>query len=214
MTAQRKLALSSGYTLLLMAVVAAFCFGFAFPIFYDTGDSGLFSKNIQANQMLYMVMLSTLVLIVVLDVIVSYTLMYFFNADSSRIAIQAYYLRMCYTAVFVVANYFLLINLKESDGQAAQLNYRLFATIWSAGLIIFGVHLLALGRLMKIHKKMPRYLWYLTFVAGVSYVLVHSLKLAMPAFESSTNTLNNILALPMALGELGLAVWFILKGGK
>ncbi len=32
--------------------------------------------------------------------------------------------------------------------------------------------------------------------------------------ETWSNTLTNILVLPMALGELGLAVWLIIKGGK
>ncbi len=214
MTEHRKLAISSGYGLLLMALVAPFSLGYTLPVFYGEVEPDAFLKNIQTNRSLYITMMAALLLIIVLDVFVSFTLWYFFRADNAKAAINAFYLRMGYTALFVTANYFLLISFYEEDGYAVQRNYSLFDTIWSAGLIIFGMHLLLISRLMKIHIKVPRYLWYLPFIAGVSYMLVHLLKIAMPAFEYLTNTMNNILAIPMALGELGLAIWFILKGGK
>jgi len=66
MTAQRKLAISSGYTLLAMSVVAAFAFGYAFPNFYADGEPGAFVKNIPANPPLYIAMMSALLLIIVI----------------------------------------------------------------------------------------------------------------------------------------------------
>lgn len=35
-----------------------------------------------------------------------------------------------------------------------------------------------------------------------------------PLTSGIVNNLEMVLALPMVLGELGLAVWFIIKGGK
>jgi len=67
---------------------------------------------------------------------------------------------------------------------------------------------------MKLHKLIPKILWYLTIVAGVSYIFVHLLKTTSPQLTELNNLINNILALPMTLGELGLAVWLIIKGGK
>ncbi|PJB01103.1 MAG: DUF4386 domain-containing protein, partial [Ignavibacteria bacterium CG_4_9_14_3_um_filter_36_18] len=89
-----------------------------------------------------------------------------------------------------------------------------FKTVWTLGLIVFGLHLLAVGILMKVHRNIPKVLWILTLIAGISYVVVHILKLTLPQLSEFTETLNNILALPMALGELGLAIWLIIKGGK
>jgi len=66
MTAQRKLAMSSGYALLLMAMLAAFSFGYAFPNFYADGEPGAFVKNIPANPPLYIAMMSALLLIIVI----------------------------------------------------------------------------------------------------------------------------------------------------
>ena len=66
---------------------------------------------------------------------------------------------------------------------------------------------------MKLHIRIPKVLWYLTLIAGVSYVVVHLLKLGSPNSEMVKN-LEMILALPMAIGELGLAIWLLFKGGK
>jgi hypothetical protein len=44
-------------------------------------------------------------------------------------------------------------------------------------------------------------------------MVVHLLKLTLPQSEF-TRILEMILALPMAIGELGLALWLIIKGGK
>jgi ABC-type molybdate transport system permease subunit len=51
-------------------------------------------------------------------------------------------------------------------------------------------------------------------VAGFSDILVHCLQLILPNIKDSIKTLNTILALPMALGEFGLAFWLIFKAAK
>jgi hypothetical protein len=66
---------------------------------------------------------------------------------------------------------------------------------------------------MKLHPPIPKILWYLALIAGISYVVVHFLKLTLTQSDIVSN-LEMILALPMAIGELGLAVWLIMKGGK
>ena len=86
--------------------------------------------------------------------------------------------------------------------------------LWTSGLIIFGFHLTLIGFLMKIHKKIPKILWILTLIAGVSYIIVHFLKVVTPSLEQFAKSLEMILMLPMAAGELGLAIWLIIKGGN
>jgi hypothetical protein len=67
---------------------------------------------------------------------------------------------------------------------------------------------------MKFHKSIPRILWILTISAGIAYILVHTLKTILPELTKLIRILNNTLVLPMVLGELGLAIWLIIKGGK
>ena len=125
-------------------------------------------------------------------------------------------MRVIYSIIFGIATYFLVKNIGQpnNDNQIVIENYNSFQKIWSIGLIIFGIHLLIVGVLMKLHKFIPKILWYLTIVAGVSYIFVHLLKTTSPQLTELNNLINNILALPMTLGELGLAVWLIIKGGK
>jgi presenilin-like A22 family membrane protease len=80
-------------------------------------------------------------------------------------------------------------------------------------LVVFGFHILLIGFLMKLHQKIPQILWYITLLAGVSYVVVSALKLVSPDAQL-VDTLVMVLALPMTIGELGLAVWLLIKGGK
>ena len=66
---------------------------------------------------------------------------------------------------------------------------------------------------MKLHNKIPKILWSITLLAGVSYMITSFLKVVSPDSEF-VETLIMILALPMTIGELGLAIWLWIKGGK
>jgi hypothetical protein len=215
MNRQRKNAIITGYSLILMALTAGFAVGYAFPIFYDKYKLELFQKLLSDNISLYKYMLGALIFIVILDIIVSWTLYQFFKEDNRKLSIILLTLRLGYTFIFGIAIYFLFTNLIQGiDNSTINNNYSSFERIWSLGLIIFGGHLFALGILMKLHKKIPKWLWILTIFAGCSYSIVHSLKIILPNSIEFTETLNNLLALPMALGEICLAIWLIVKGGK
>lgn len=205
----------SGYVLILMALTAGFAIGFVFPKVYNKTQLELLSKIFSENYGLYKQMLIGLLVTLILDFLVSWTLYKFFKNDNNKIAIVSFVLRVVYTLIFGIAILYLIANLKKGIGNNSLLeNYSSFEKIWTAGLIIFGVHLIAIGFLMKLHKKIPKILWGLTIIAGISYAIVSLLKVLLPQLNDFTQTLNNILALPMALGEICLAIWLIIKGGK
>lgn len=124
-------------------------------------------------------------------------------------------IRAAYTVIFGVATYYLTKNLNTNEltNQIVRFNFQQFQTIWNGGLVIFGFHILFIGFLMKRHMKIPQILYYITWIAGISYVIVSLLKLGNPNSEM-VRILVVILALPMTIGELGLAVWLLIKGGK
>ncbi|MBA5729787.1 DUF4386 domain-containing protein [Aerococcaceae bacterium INB8] len=90
---------------------------------------------------------------------------------------------------------------------------RAFSLIWGFGLIIFGLHLLVLAyavlKATPIHKVMG----YLLLLAGVSYIIIQTLTVLGPDMTALASQLEGFLAVPMALGELSLALWFIFKNG-
>ncbi len=205
----------TGYLLTLMAVVAGFSIGYAFPKFFDVNQPEITHSNLSGNLQLYRSMLIGIVLVIILDILVSWTIYQFFKNDNKKIAIISFILRIIYAAIFGVATYFLIANLGQgSNNELLNSNFNSFETLWTFGLIVFGLHLLAVGILMKVHRNIPKVLWILTLIAGISYVVVHILKSMLPQLSEFTETLNNVLTLPMALGELGLAIWLIIKGGK
>lgn len=211
----RRIALTTGWALVMMAVIAGFCFGYALPEINQADPFNSLAENIFAKRGLYQSMLIGIIVIILLDFLVSYTLYEFFRADSKRISLTSGILRGVYTVIFGVATSYLVRNLNSNEitNEAIKTNFELFFLIWNTGLVIFGFHILLTGILMKLHQKIPKSLWYLALFAGVSYIIVHLLKLISPESEV-TNMLAVVLALPMAIGELGLAIWLIVKGGK
>lgn len=214
MNRQRTIAKITGYALVLMALIAGFSLGFAYAKFMDPSLLEFAQKNLTENIELYKFMLVGILLIIILDLLVSWTLFQFFKIVNKKLAFLSFAFRIFYTIIFCIATYYLTINIEETNNKIVLENYKTFEKVWSFGLIIFGIHILIIGLLMKLRKSIPKILWYVTISAGVSYMLVHLLKITFPSLTELTNTLNNILALPMALGELGLAIWLIVKGGK
>ena len=215
MNKQRTNAILTGYSLILMAVVAGFSIGYVFPKFFDVKQHVLTQINLQENMRLYSLMLSGIIVVIILDILVSWTIYQFFKHDYKKVALISFILRILYATIFGVATYFLAANLQQgNDNELLNRNFNSFETVWTLGLIVFGLHLLAVGLLMKAHRNIPKALWILALIAGGSYVLVHILKSTLPQLSGFTETLSNILALPMALGELALAIWLIIIGGK
>lgn len=214
MDRQRKIAVISGSALILMALVAGFAMGYAYPMFSDTGKFDLAQRTLAEHAVLYNVMLAGILLIIALDILVAWTLYQFFFEDDARYALIAFVLRIIYTLLFCWAANYLVKNIGQADGPTIMAHFDSFQFTWSIALIIFGFHLLAIALLMKWHGAIPKALWILMFIAGASYVVIHLLKTAAPSSAALASTLEKVLALPMALAELGFAVWLVVKGGK
>jgi sulfite exporter TauE/SafE len=212
---QRRIAIITGISLILMALIAIFSIGYAYTQFDNPEQSEFLKNNILQNRGLYQSMLLGILVIIILDFIVSYTLYKYFVGDHQKMSMVSGIIRAIYTLIFAVATYYLTKNLNTSEltNQIASSNYQKFQTIWNSGLVVFGFHIILIGWLMKLHRKIPKILWYITFVAGVSYVITSFLKVVSPDSEM-VETLIMALALPMTIGELGLAIWLWIKGGK
>lgn len=214
-TDNRIFAKITGHALLLMAVIAGFAFGYAFPTLFNPNQLDVVQSNLAINLQLYELMLLAILIVLLLDILVSWSLYKYFKEYNQKIAILAGAMRMAYTVLFGIALFYLGKNACQPLASNAIIvqNIQLFQSIWSAGLILFGIHLLLVGFLMKLHTRIPKMLWYLALIAGALYIIVHFLKLIL-SHSAWVGDLEMILALPMAVGELGLAIWLIVKGGR
>lgn len=194
-----------------MAAIAGISLGYA----YDTVYSSVQMETAE-NFQLFQIVLLGILLTIILDFTVSFTLYKFFKNDNKAISLTSALLRVVYTLIFAIAAFFLISSLPiwSTAQKTVIANFDRFHLIWTSGLIIFGVHLLLVGFLMKIHKKIHIILWITTIIAGLSYFIISFLKVVTPTLEELTNSLEMILMLPMIVGELGLAIWLIVRGGK
>lgn len=189
----------TGFSLLLMAVVAAFSFGFVLSGIYEAGDVVKTSQNIESKASLYTLGNIGWVLILILDLIVSFGLYQIFKSKNNRLAAIAASLRIIYSAMLGLG----IIALYQENIEAFMVN-------WELGLIVFGLHLVMLYVLNNhFGKLVPKWLGYLLLIAGLSYSFIHGVSLWMPQWMDSMKTLESILVIPMSLSEILLAFWLI-----
>lgn len=212
---EKRAGLIAGISLIVMAMAAGFAYGFAQDKLVDV-SAEIMKQNLLENQSLFYAVLAAWALIFITDLIVSKALFNVFRHTNRRISAITALVRIAYTLMLGVGILQLSSLVPLLNGHEIKVDVRLpfalFERIWSAGLIIFGFHLIGLGYLSIKSKFTPALLGYLLYLAGVSYILIHAARqfalFGQPVIDSAVT----ILAIPMALGELLLAIWLIFQG--
>lgn len=216
----RKTGLLTGISLLLMAVVAGLIMGLVNGQIVVPGNYEATYQNLLAHKSTFLMGIMGWIVILVLDVIVAIGLHRMYrnrNLVRSKVTLI---LRLTYCGFLVagiVANFitvYKLEHLETSSQYGIMGSFYAFEICWSMGLVVFGMHLIALAKLVCNQGFIRKGLGILLWAAGMGYVLVHGAKNIFPAAESFAQTAEMIFMLPMILGEVGLAIWLIVKGGK
>jgi hypothetical protein len=211
---QRTMALLSGWSLWAMALIAGLGYGYAFSEIYVPGQAELTRLHLQEQPWLIQMVLVSFGLILVLDIILAFSLYRLTARTAPGLARLMSGLRLVYTLILGLALSQLLIVRPFSaelslQGEALLLPFGRFLKTWSLGLIVFGVHLCALALLLKKAGGVPKLLQLLTGLAGLCYLFSNLAQQAWPEYSRYLGTADTVLALPMALGELGLASWLL-----
>lgn len=224
MVTKRNSALIAGIVILMMAAVAAFTYGYIHNTLIIPGNPENTVGNIKSSGLLFKAEILGWSLILICDVIAAWALYIFFRNDHPKLSLLMAGLRIIYTAILGVAilNFIQILNIlggntianSEFGTQKVILHLQSFEMTWSFGLIIFGFHLLLLGFLALKSWNIHRFWGIMLIVAAVSYVGIHCAKILLPEFENPVKTAEMILSLPMTFGEVGFAVWLIIRGGK
>ncbi len=200
-----------------MALAAGFSYGFVYHELVSTNPMETFEK-ISSNKTLFLSGLLGWLIIFIGDAVVSLSVYRVFTNTQKLAALITAWMRVLYTVTLAIAIYQLIgiLTLLHDSNKALEVQTQItrFETIWSAELILFGLHLIGLGQLSLKSKFIPSIFAFLLYLAGASYLMVHTSKqltLFTPAFRISAET---SMAIPMALGELLLAVWLIYKSVK
>lgn len=215
----RKMAMVAGFSLVTMALLAGVAFGYAFQKVYVPGDGAATLLSLNASPSMLRLVILGFLGILILDVIVAWALYYFFMPVSKPVSSLTAAMRLVYTIFLGIALSSLvgimhLLNSEPQNEVAVMQQFKTFLEVWSLGLIVFGGHLLLLGYLMVTSGYVPKALGILTLVASVCYIFTNIANILLPDYEQYKATVELVLSLPMALGELALAFWLIVKGGK
>lgn len=216
---RRQMAKLAGWSLIAMAIVAGIGYGYAFGTIYVKDDSAATLGNILQQRAMLPIVITTYSIMLLLDVVVAWALYKFFLTTNPVLAKLSAWLRVVYCvwlAVAILQLYYAqdLSAMKGADANVVMCYIDCFLGVWSQGLIVFGMHLLLIGALACRTAAIPKLISGLAFFAGLAYMGTNILQQTWVGYMLHKATVEAVLSLPMALGELLLAVWLIRKGGK
>jgi len=195
--------ISSGISLIIMALAAGYAYAFAFSTIYVENNTLETLRNIEMNTGLYYSGALVWCLILIMDLIVSYGFYKYLQAFNVLLARLSGLLRLIYSVFLAIGIGFLFA--KHMD---------LFVTMWTLGLVLIGFHLMATGIGVFYSYEAPKVLAILLLIAGFSYSLINGLESFLPSAMALATSLQSILMLPMTIGELSFGIWLLIKGGR
>lgn len=218
---QKKNGLIAGTALILMAIVAGFSFGFAHPNFVSDSPLTTYEALVDKRGLFIAEVLGWCV-IFILDLVVALTLYKLFEEVSRKVSGLTAFIRILYTLILGWAIYQLfqitsltaggeMVGNETSAAQAFDL-LSMFEHFWSLGLVVFGLHLIGLGYLVIKSGFVSKWLGYLLYLAGASYTFVHGARQISLLDAELIDTVDQVLALPMGLSEILLAIVLVVVG--
>jgi hypothetical protein len=213
---EKKQGIIAGISLVIMAIVAGFSFGYAHNNLV-TDSPAITLQNLIAGKSLFYAELAGWSIIFVLDVIVAIALYYFFRSTSKQISLITAAIRITYTLILGIAIVYLfkiipILSSTEHNVSETFSYLQLFEKFWSIGLIVFGLHLIGLGYLSVKSKSVHWILGYLLYFGGISYTFIHTAQQLSLFNTEVISSIEKILVLPMTLAEMVLAFWLIYRG--
>ncbi|KHL15757.1 uncharacterized protein DUF4386 [Mumia flava] len=214
--ARRRLARFTGALYLLLAVL-----GMLGPLTLESllvpGDAVATADGLAQSQGLFGLSLGAWIGITVIDVVVSVTLLAVLAPLGAVRALLSSVFRLVYTVmmaaglVHLFAAYGVVAGTAATPGSDAEVlaSLETFSTGFLVALVLFGVHLVLLGELLLRSRAVPRVLGGLLVVAGIGYVVDSLASLLAPSYGG---VLPVVLLTPAVVGEVGLALWLLVRG--
>lgn len=214
----RMPALVAGIGTLLLAVLSGWANFGVIEALVTEGNAAQTAQDILAAEATFRLGVVCLLLTAMLDVVVAWALRAFFAPVHRAVSTLAAWLRTVYAGVFALAITHLAgaLNVLENAEAATALSseqvqaeafqrIESFHLVWDLGLVLFGLHLLAIGYLAFRSNYVPRLLGLLVAVAGFGYVTDSLGALLVPG------SLPEVAAFTF-VGEVLLLIWLLARG--
>ncbi len=193
-----KAALVVGVAFIASLLVVILVDDFLLANFVVPGDTATLANDIEANRRLFGFAVVGYLLVLVLDSIIGLALYVVLRPFNKNLALITAALRLLYAFILVVGILALAFEVIDVFG---------YATTKLTGYIFFALHIFILGYSVFKSGYLPKGLGILLMVASFTYVTFFvDLQLS--------EVLLTIIMLVMAVAELSLSIWLILKRNK
>jgi len=199
----RRLAIIAGISYLIIFFAAVFA---NFLVLESILDDPL--AAIGGNQLLVRFGIMAFMITVVFDVVVAWALYELYKENSLTVLSTLF--RMMHAAIMGVAVFALPVAMASSTAQEILKQVEIFNTIWLIGLFFFGIHLFLLGNILK----KPGIIAIFLMIAGIMYMVDTTAHFLLENYQTYASLFLALVAIPSIIGELSLAVWLLVKGGK
>lgn len=164
--------------------------------------------TIQENQVIVRFGILAFLVTVVFDVVVAWALYELYKKhDLSGLSTL---FRMMHAAIMGVAVFALPVALKSTTANEILGQVDIFNIIWLIGLFFFGIHLILLGRIIGKPKIISVFL----LISGTMYMVDTVAHFLLQNYEAYSSIFLAMVAIPSIIGEMSLAIWLLVKGGK
>lgn len=215
----RQAALVAGVSSLTMFVAAMVAEFYARQSLIIPGNATLTAQNVLSHPGTFAVGICGYIAVLICDVLAAWALYIFLKPAHAQLSLLTACFRLFYTAMFGAAlfglvNGFRTLVLNPASTEQAMAQFQTFDDGWSLALVFFGVHLFLLGYLIFKSGYMPKTIGVLLMVAAFGYAGDNLCKLFSPDYENYKVWFAPVVAIAALLGEVGLAIWFLVKGRK
>ena len=215
----RTAAVTAASALLAMAVLGIF--GNAVVLTLTGDDAPDTLANVRAGEGTLRLAIVAFVFVAILDVVVAWALTRFFRTAQPGLATLAGWLRVAYAAALVAAVGELatatrLVSQPDPGGAANAIHGALldFGATWQLALIVFSAHLAVLAFVVLRVAGTPSVLGVLLALAAAGYAIDGIAHVLLPADSPIFAVLTPVIVVPAAVGELALALWLLVRGGR
>jgi hypothetical protein len=166
--------------------------------FVVPGDTEALAKDIEANERLFGFAVIGYLIVLSLDAIIGLALYVVLKPAHKNLALLTAVFRLFYVCTLVIGLLCLVVEIIDVYG---------YASIKGVGYIFFALHLLVLGYSVFKSGYIPKSLGVLLIIAAFTYITFF-VDLNLP------KVLMVIIMLTMAIAELSLSIWLMVRRNK
>ncbi len=194
----RKAALTVGVAFITSVVIVTIVDDFLLPNFVVPGDTEALARDIEANNRLFGLATIGYLMVLVLDAIIGLALYVVLKPANINLARITSVLRLLYAVTVIAGLFALWFRIIDVYG---------YALVKLVGYVLFAFHIFILGYSVFKSGYMPKSLGAFLIMASFTYAVFF---VDYPLPEVFTTTLM----LTMALAELSLSIWLIVKRNR